>query len=74
MSLCVVEKQINVALPFGSVKMLFVQPHFEFQVPPQEPFPFSAGCRARLTQSIDTTFEIARSFDPHFILFPALII
>ena len=70
MSLCVVEKHINVALPFGSVKMLFVQPLIEFQVPNQEPFALVEGCRDRLIQSIDRAFEIAHTFDPHFILFP----
>lgn len=70
MSLDVVEKQINVALPSGSVKMLFVQPYLEFVAPNQEPFPFVAGCSGRLNQSIDKAFEIAHTFDPHFILFP----
>src|ERR1017187_8736018 len=70
MSLDVAEKQINVALPSGSVTMLFVQPYLEFAAPLQEPFPFVAGCSAHLIQSIDKAFDIARTFDPHFILFP----
>lgn len=70
MTLCVVEEQINVALPSGSVKMLFVQPYLKFAAPRQEPFPFVAACGARLSQSIDTAFDIARTFDPHLILFP----
>lgn len=74
MSLQVVEKKINVALPIGSVKMLFVQPYLEFAAPLQEPFSFVADCVARLSQSIDTAFDIARTFDPHFILFPEFAI
>ena len=50
--------------------MLFVQPYLEFDAPLQEPFPFSAGCSDRLIQSIDKVFDIAKTFDPHFMLFP----
>jgi hypothetical protein len=70
MSLFVVERQINVTLPFSSVKMLSVQPCLEFAGPLQEPFPLAAGCCARLCQSVDKAFDIARTFDPHFFLFP----
>lgn len=50
--------------------MLFVQPYLEFAAPVQEPFFLLPGCSARLTTSIDKAFDIASTFDPHFILFP----
>jgi hypothetical protein len=70
MSIQVSEQAISVALPSTSVKMLMVQPYLEFETPLQEPFPLLAECSTRLAQAIDTVFEIARTFDPHIMLFP----
>lgn len=47
-----------------------VQPYLEFETPLQEPFPLLAECSTSLAQAIDTAFEIARTTDPHIMLFP----
>src|ERR1035437_2053955 len=70
MSIQVSEQEISVTLPSICVKMLMVQPYLEFETPLQEPFPLSPGCSDRLSGAIDKAFDIARTFDPHIILFP----
>lgn len=64
------EQRIDVTLPLNSVKMLFVQPHLEFQGPIQEPFPLRQECIQRLLDVVDNVFLKARTYHPHMVLFP----
>ena len=70
MSIQVSEQNITVTLPSTCVKMLMVQPYLEFETPLQEPFPLLPGCSAKLVQAIEKSFDIARTLDPHIMLFP----
>jgi hypothetical protein len=69
-SMNVIEQQIDVTLPATSVRMLIVQPFLELQNPIQEPFNLHPDCVTRLMAAIDSVFTIARTFHPHFIVFP----
>jgi len=64
------EQQIVVTLPSTSVKMLVAQPYLEFQAPVQEPFALTPECDARMLAGIDNIFSAARTFHPHFVVFP----
>jgi hypothetical protein len=64
------EKQIDVTLPSGSVKMLIVQPYLEFQRPVQEPFPLRPTCQRRLLDAIDNVFIACGTINPQLVLFP----
>src|SRR5579871_3718701 len=66
----VIEQQIDVTLPATSVRMLVVQPFLELQTPIQEPFNLRPDCVDRLLRAIDSTFTIAHTFHPHFVVFP----
>ena len=64
------EQQIDLTLPSVSVKMLIVQPHLDFQIPLQEPFPVRPECRDRLIKVVDNVFSSYGTFSPQLILFP----
>jgi hypothetical protein len=66
----VTEQPINVTFPFGSVRMLMVQPYLELQEPRQEPFPLSPACQQRQFDVIDNVFGHYQTVAPQLILFP----
>jgi hypothetical protein len=66
----VTEQPINVTLPFGSVRMLIVQPYLELQEPRQEPFPLCPACERRALDVIDNVFTGYQTVIPQLILFP----